>query len=435
MGAKIALILLSVIFFTCATIQAEPAVEIKAELEKINGIRVLHLHGNSYEKGYGHGYLLADEIFELLENYMLGRMYLVEGYEFTNFLLAYNGKLPPAYHIELTGLYNGIRDARGDKGIYSRKLGREFNMVDLLRWNSIEIFPMSFKNSAFSEPPAMCSSVSAWGGGTEDGSVIVARNLDFGLPEPRMEQHSLLIAYHNTCWLFPKKSWVSFGWPGFIGCLSGMNQDGVGATLNYESSRQYVEDALRIFPWQSTPVGIALREALESNRYGLFNRDPIGYILFKLRFVNLGGAFNIHLFTPFDTSRFSSDPPVAAIEINKNRKVLRTVEQNKNAEPEIHSAYFFAVTNHHRHLRDPVDCWRYERIADRLNGIDTMDIDTAFDIMMDVVQTEGYYHTLQMLGFAPDAKKFWVSFGDAGTRAYEAPPVIFQWEDIFPRRF
>ncbi len=432
MALKITGIISSFIILSFSILYAEPAIDIKGELKEISGIRVLQLQGNNYEKGYAHGYLLADEIFDLLENYMVGRMYMVEGYAFTNFLLAYNSRLPLEYQIELTGLYDGMKDARGERGIYSQKLGREFDMVDLLRWNSIEIFPMSFKNSAFAHTPSMCSSVSAWGEGTEDGSVVVARNLDFGLPEPRIEQHSILIAYENTSWLFPKKNWVSFAWPGFIGCLSGMNQDGVGAALNYESSRQFVEDVLRILPWQYTPVGIALRESIESNWYGLFNRDPIGHILFKFCFSNLGGAFNIHVFTPFDSSGFVSDPPVAAIEGNRNVKFLRDFEENSADPPEIDSKYFFAVTNHHRKLKKPVECWRYEIIAERLNEIETMDIDKAFDIMMDVVQTEGYYHTIQMIGFAPDLRRFWVSFGDENRRAYQAEPVEFNWNEIFP---
>jgi len=56
-----------------------------------------------------------------------------------------------------------------------------------------------------------------------------ARDLDFGFPGDLVDQTNIIIAHQPNS--FFKQRWISIGWPGLIGCLTGMNEEGVGAAL------------------------------------------------------------------------------------------------------------------------------------------------------------------------------------------------------------
>ena len=57
---------------------AAHAQEITGNLKTLQGKRILTVWGNHFERGFAHGYLLADDIASLLEDYMLGSLYDAE---------------------------------------------------------------------------------------------------------------------------------------------------------------------------------------------------------------------------------------------------------------------------------------------------------------------------------------------------------------------
>lgn len=429
------------IFFILFVLPGEipaTAKTVQGELITVNGKRVLRVWGSNYEMGYAHGYLLADEIFMLLEDFMIGQLLDVDNYAKTSLLLKAYTKMPPAYWREILGIYDGMADALGTLGLYSRNLKRTLLPVDIFAWNMIpEIFRLYFNSRTFDgTEPGACSSISGWGEGTTDGNLVFARNLDFGASGDILEQNPLIIAYKPG--LFYKYDWVSIAWPGYIGCLSGMNQRGIGATLNLGNQQPELDELLLTIdgiyigiPRYYSSITFTLRQAIENWPLVFHMRDPVGNLYRYIDRIHIAGSFDLHVFMPYSSINYLADQPAAIIECSNKGIALRTSEENEKFEPLLLSESYLVVTNHHRKLADPVACQRYDKLVGLLNNTTMLDINTALDYEREVAQTAEPFNTAYMVGFMPDTLEMWVSFAENGKTAPEAEPSHFFWNDIF----
>jgi tetratricopeptide (TPR) repeat protein len=95
-----------------------------------------------------------------------------------------------------------------------------------------------------------CTSFSAWGGMSEDSSLIIGRNFDFYVGDDFARNKT--VAFFN-----PDKGnkFMTVTWPGFIGAVSGMNEHGLTVTLNAAAS----DPPLAV----KTPIAILAREILQ----------------------------------------------------------------------------------------------------------------------------------------------------------------------------
>ncbi|OXB05113.1 acyl-CoA--6-aminopenicillanic acid acyl-transferase [Flavobacterium plurextorum] len=95
-----------------------------------------------------------------------------------------------------------------------------------------------------------CSSFAAWNEKSEDGSLILGRNFDFYVNDAFAENK--IIAFIN-----PKEGhkFMMITWPGMIGAVSGMNQEGLTITINASKSK--------IPLIAKTPISILTREILQ----------------------------------------------------------------------------------------------------------------------------------------------------------------------------
>ncbi len=95
-----------------------------------------------------------------------------------------------------------------------------------------------------------CSSFAAWGERTNDGSLIVARNLDFYAGDEFAEEKIISFVNPTEGYKF-----MSVTWGGMIGVLSGMNEHGLTVTINAGKSKIPII--------AKTPISILNREILQ----------------------------------------------------------------------------------------------------------------------------------------------------------------------------
>lgn len=95
-----------------------------------------------------------------------------------------------------------------------------------------------------------CTSFAAWGGKTDDGSLLLARNLDFYAGDEFAEDKIIAFVKPDTGYPY-----MSVVWGGFIGNLSGMNLEGLTVTINAGKS-----DVPLI---AKTPISLLSREILQ----------------------------------------------------------------------------------------------------------------------------------------------------------------------------
>ncbi|KAF2511288.1 C45 family autoproteolytic acyltransferase/hydolase [Flavobacterium foetidum] len=98
-----------------------------------------------------------------------------------------------------------------------------------------------------------CSSFAVWNEKTEDGNLILGRNFDFYVNDEFAENK--IIAFIN-----PKQGhkFMMVTWPGMIGVVSGMNEEGLTVTINASKSK--------IPLIAKTPISILTREILQHSQ-------------------------------------------------------------------------------------------------------------------------------------------------------------------------
>jgi len=200
-------------------------------LRWIKGLPVLQLWGTPEERGFAHGYLVGRQIIDFFEFYIIEDSWRSpRRYQeiFVPFLES-RLKCPPEFLRECDAVLRGMRAS----GIEMRleTLGRDFNRTDLLAINAyIE------RRAAYPVGPgSSCTQFAFWGAQTEgselEGGLIAARNMD-GECDVRKVTVSHFLVFAVDPSEPERKRWFSAMWPGFVGTISGVNEDGLYSMEN-----------------------------------------------------------------------------------------------------------------------------------------------------------------------------------------------------------
>jgi len=143
---------------------------------KKNGWTYIHIEGEPYERGFQHGYLLAEDMARAL-NAIKHYIYFMEGKEFGFFVDNANRMFTPflektpEYEEEMRGIVAGAQKA----GVY-------VSFEEILGWNgvmelNISWWPWKKRHSSIEEARiGNCSAFIATGDATKDGTIVMAHN-------------------------------------------------------------------------------------------------------------------------------------------------------------------------------------------------------------------------------------------------------------------
>ena len=209
------------------------------------GLYEMYVSGSPFEMGVKEGKLSQQEIVgqEIAFTSEIKRMIPSPGYlKFLKYIVGFmNRDLPDHVNEEYKEEIYGISHAAADSFSW---IGT--NYARILNYHAAHDIGHALQNMML----VGCTSFGAWGGKTENGSMLLGRNFDFWVGDKFAENK--IVSFYR-----PQKgnAFVSITWGGFTGVVSGMNEKGLTVTINAARSD---------IPFgAATPVSLVAREVLQ----------------------------------------------------------------------------------------------------------------------------------------------------------------------------
>lgn len=380
---------------------------VHGEVIQVDGVTVLRVWGDAHERGFAHGWLMAEQIVKLTDAFIrtfepLGG---AKGFEKAAGLCRGFMVVERDYELEMRGLVAGVEARLGDKAVIP-VLNRKGTYQDILTLN------------AFADLGRLgCSSFSTWGSATPDGGTISGRNLDwFGDASEALSGGQIIVAQlprgrasalanpvGDTERSASVQGWVSVTWPGLTICLTGMNADGVTMAMHDSGGRG------KWLKPRSTPRGFAIREALELASPATALEDIAG--IFRRRHSVVGNN------VPVSWPAHGVAPSSCVFEYDGDEKKSDgvTVRVGSSLDPK-HPVIYQVCTNHYCERAGASSCDRFERLEKRLHkktwlSEKKIGVAEAWQ-MLDDVSMFGRVKTYHSVVFEPNKRRMHVAFSD-----------------------
>ena len=362
---------------------AEP--QLHGRVEWHDGLRVLRLWGTPEQRGYAHGYLLADDITAILREEFAARFarrphFLQQARRALPRLIEY----PDDIAAELTALWQGVVD-RGVP-LAAPALGRELDGTDLLVANAMDVFGLMG-----------CSSFTVWGDQVAGGGVLTARNFDWPLTGRFLLSQTLLVVQHPAD--SERNPTASIAWPGYVGAVTGVAADGAAAYLHVGSARIALPEP------SSWPSAIAARRILETRATGGARFAAAEALL---SYTSPPAGFLTHVVLPAVPA---AGVPARMFETDAHR----CVAGEGNGGPVVVTNHFRTRTDGRTRSRDSEK--RAEIITDGLAGCTALDdrvvdVAEAWQVLGEVARGRRRFGTLHAIVFRNDPWYFELRIAD-----------------------
>ncbi len=317
--------------------------------EQVEEIRVLHCVGeaDAWGKAYGEG--LKDEIQGLYKSYVLGSADDQQMQMAMQAVHIMETHVPDEYKAMLRAL------AEGSGLTYDQALCSQC-YADLLQMLS-------------------CSTFVALGDASADGKPIFGRNMDY--PDRGMlHEHSVVTVFHRG----EGKSFLTIGFPGMMGAVSGMNDRGLALSVMNVFSPDMTPDGM--------PYLLMFRQILESC-------------------ATIDEAVEWIKKTPRTTPNnlmVSDANGAAVIEFSP-----KAVEVRRPQDGRVWSTNHFesAELSNEKDPNEPTTCGRYKFLSEELPK-GKVDVEMAKKLLAGVADQE---MTIQSMVFRPATLELWLSCG------------------------
>ncbi|UCG31711.1 MAG: hypothetical protein JSU68_08580, partial [Phycisphaerales bacterium] len=314
--------------------------DVNGTLTEIEGLTVLRVWGTPAERGYAHGYLMAEQIAAVMDQYLkdgpLGEG-SIERYEKRTLPRLAMMKIDPEHEAEMRGILEGV-EARLGGPAEMPILGRPMRYEDIMAANCTGDLSRSG-----------CSSFAAWGEMTSDGGTIGARNMDWPVIQCLLDTQIILVNVPEPD--SGRLGWVGITWPTYVGVNTGMNAEGL--TVATHDAGGYAPSISSGF----TPYGWMFRRALEEGHAATV-RDDIARVI-REGVCIVGNNMMV-------TRPFTGDGPGAYVfEFDGNVSLDGGLTIR---EPESGDS-FLICTNHFRKRATPSECSRFSKLSRMLETV------------------------------------------------------------------
>jgi hypothetical protein len=400
------------------------------------GLPVLRLWGTAEERGYAHGHLVGRQIIDFFEFYILEDSWRSAERYLDIFVPFLEGHFsyPPRFLKECDAVISGMQ-ASGIN-MYVEALERDFNRTDLLAINSYIERRAAFPGAN----PSACTQFAFWGSQTEgtelNGGLIAARNMD-GECDIRKVTVSHFLVYAVNPSEPGLKRWVSTMWPGFVGTISGINEEGLYSMENAGGSGPGpVPDGIVPCSWiQRTILEKQGRDA--SPESVLKMMEP-----FTCSAGGITAAGSIILWAvPYK----DQESPAFVYEGGRNGYAIRTpsdvrpVGRTNIMASNHHLIYGFDPDRPYDSLGRPISFssrWRYETGMNTLEAWSRQGKSLGLDEAVRLLQQVAHGTTEYSVIFCANEGRLFIAVDDLKTDMWDAPYmkwIEFQFHELFEK--
>lgn len=403
-------------------------------LKHIHGLPVLQLSGTAEERGFAHGYLVGEQILDFFEFYLLEDSWRSPKRYETVFVpfLEHRLSVPEEYMVECKAVIRGMKAAGTD--MFVPALGRDFSLTDLLAINAY----IERRATVPGPVPSTCSQFAFWGPlsgvGENGGGLVAARNMDGECDIRKVTvSHFLLFAIDPA--EQGQKRWVSAMWPGFVGTISGINEEGVYSMENAGGSGPGP------IPGKVVPCAFIQRNLLEHSGAEITPEQVMDRMS---AFAGTGGGITAAGSIILWASPYRGQPaPAFVFEGSRTGSAIRKPWEKAPENP-----YDIMATNHHLvlgynpeqpnySLGVPVSLsslWRYEAGKEKLKAWERqnklLDIESAKELLQTVAHGTTEYSVI----FSANEMKILIAVDDLKTDLWDAPYqpwITYSFEELF----
>ena len=368
-----------------------PIAKVNGTLSEVDGLRVLRVWGTPEERGFAHGYLLAETIKELANSYLAEGPLGGSLDHYTEEMLPKlkRMKIDPRHEAEMRGILAGL-EARLGGPAEIEFLKRSLKYEDIVAINCTGDLIRSG-----------CSSFAAWDDMTKGSDTIAGRNMDW--PELASMIKTQIVLVNAPSADGGAKGWVALTWPAYVGCLTAMNSEGVTvATHDVGGRTSSVTSGF-------TPYGWIFRRAAESAAAHTAFEDIARMLRGEISIV----GNNMMVNRPFADGQ----PAAAVIEFDGD---LTNGQGVTVRLPQADSRHL-VCTNHFRERSEARACPRYEQLSGvisriaRSEGKRHVTMDRAWKMLAGVSFVDLItYHSVV---FEPNKRLMHVAFAEPGRNA------------------
>ncbi len=210
-----------------------------------SGLYEMYVEGGAYERGVVNG-KLSKELIERQEDIFISQIKkMIPSTSYLHFLKYFIGWFNRDLAENISEEYK--------EEIYGESLSasKEYEYIGtnyqrILNYHAAHDIGHALQNMAL----VGCTSFGTWGSASADSNMIIGRNFDFYMGDQFAEDKIVLFTNPSHGYKF-----MTITWGGFIGAVSGMNDQGLTVTIN--------ADKTAIPSGSATPVSLVAREILQ----------------------------------------------------------------------------------------------------------------------------------------------------------------------------
>ena len=315
------------------------------------GLWEVFLTGSAFERGVAYGKLIKEPIQYQEEVFVnsINKVVPSEFYQWflKNLIYFFHADINNYVSEELKNEILGVSLSFSDEYDY---IGKKY--MRIMAYHAAHDLGHALNNYSL----VGCTSFSAWGGNTKDRDIIHARNFDFYFGDDFAKEKVLLMVQPDSGYAF-----ISYSWPGMMGVVSGMNEEGLAITINASMSSPPTSAKL--------PVSILVREALQFSKN---LEEAKNYINSKKVFVS-------------ESIMISSANDNKTIIIEKTPKKTDVFEDNELIICSNHfqSSSFLNDSINIKNIKNTDSKYRYNRVSELIKKTSILDVKTSIKILRD----------------------------------------------------